>query len=117
MDPEVKLCGEWHIALVDFIRAAKSSDIQNILPPDIHGAVGWVGILASKEDEVKTLIRKSFSEIGLHVLSVEDIQQLCDTERFEEFDEHLAENMRLRPHDDPPVVWGTLHMYYGEGEV
>lgn len=108
---------KWFIALVDFVRATSQPDTQNILDADVVGAVGWMGVLSESEFEVENLIEQCLGEIGLRVISVEDVQQLEAFSDFEEFDEHLAQNIAGRPEGDPAVVWGTIHIYLAEGEA
>lgn len=107
----------WHIALVDMIRSPVNGDSHSILDADDIGGIGWMGVLAGDTDEAENLITNCLAEIGLSVRSFDDCQELVDIESFEEFDEHLAENILCRPEDDPPVVWGTLHTYAAEGEA
>jgi len=115
--PGANMSDEWHIALVDFIRSSDDSDVLGVLDDEIHGAVGWLGVLTKHATEIENIVRENFSSIGLHVVSITDCQQVNSVSEVEEIDEHLAQNIRTQPLDDPVVVWGTIHTYYAEGEA
>jgi hypothetical protein len=108
---------DWHIALVDFVRATENPDTLGLFDQEDLGAVGWLGVLTSDKDEIERMVRQCLNEVGLHVLSVEDARRIYDLKELIELDEILLENIQERPVDDPLVVWGKLHIYIAEGEA
>ena len=107
----------WHIALADFVRASKNPDFKHVLVDHAYGAFGWFGVLVRAEDQVSKMISDCLAEIGLRVISVEDIQAVIDMDDIGDVDRHLHENILKRPVGDPKVVWGTIHIYLAEGEA
>jgi len=50
------------------------------------------------------------------LVDIADLQEVYDLDDIEEFDEHLADNFKaIEP--GKRTIWGTIHMYRGEGEA
>lgn len=101
------------VGLVSFRR---NGDLLNILPERAEGASGWQAGRAKNEDQFVLFVQTSLSEIGLEVIEVNDIQELASPEEASELDEHLGDNIR-NWEPGKMTVWGTIHIYIGDGEA
>jgi len=101
----------WWIALTAFER---EGGLQDVIPEDCQGAVGWFAILADDEAEVSQNLRRDLADVNLRVVEIENVQPVEDAGEVAEADEHLAENMSALDLGKV-TVWGTLHLYRADG--
>ena len=112
MTPETQTDGLF-IGLVTFER---DGDTTEILPPEAHGACGWLAVRAAREDQVMALLREALGAIGLRLLELDRLTALASSEELADYDLHLAANLE----DWAPgskILWGTLHVYLADGEA
>ena len=101
------------VALVTF---ECDGEALQILPPECHGACGWLAVEAATEEQAVESIRSELAQIGLRLVELDRITQVLSTEEAAEYDSHLAANME-EWQTGKATVWGTLHSYIGEGEA
>ena len=101
------------VGLVSFLR---QEDYQDILSPEVEGAVAWHAGKADSKDQFVAFVTSEIEELGFKVIEIEDIQELAEIEDARELDEQLAENMD-QWEAGRMTVWGTLHTYIAEGEA
>jgi hypothetical protein len=101
------------VALVTF---ENDGDLLQILPPQCHGACGWMAAEASSEDQARETIHSELAQIGLRLVKVDRLTEIKSVEEAAEYDSHLATNMQeWQP--GKATVWGTIHTYIGGGEA
>ncbi len=101
------------VALVTF---ENNGDLLQILPPQCHGACGWMAADASTENQARELIHSELAQIGLRLVEVDRLTEVTSVEDAADYDSHLAANMEeWQP--GKATVWGTIHTYIGEGEA
>ncbi|MGF1649278.1 MAG: hypothetical protein ACFCUN_02380 [Hyphomicrobiaceae bacterium] len=103
----------WWLALVQLEKAPK----QTLLADEEEGAYVWVAAVAKDRDDVDRLIRRAAKSEGLRVVSIDDHSVVEDLEEIEDVDENLASDVAESTLEDQPLLWGTWHVYYGDGEA
>jgi len=101
------------VGLVSF---EKGADTLGILSTEDIGAVSWMGGRAQSETQFVELVRLELAEIGLHLIEVENTEEIDQVADANELDEHLAINMQCWE-VGKMTVWGTLYPYLAEGEA
>lgn len=102
-----------YTALVTFERTTLETPF---LPPEAHGACGYMAIAAPDGEAVIETLRRSLSAEALRLVDVSDITETSLHDFPDELDEHLAENVK-NWEPKKRTVWGTIHVYLAEGEA
>lgn len=100
-------------ALVTFERTDPESDY---LPPEAQGAVGYMAILATDEDDLRDALLADLNCVGLRLLEIDEIREINVKILPDAIDDHLADNIR-NWEPGKRTVWGTIHIYLADGEV
>ena len=104
---------QWWVTLVTFERRTAG---QEILPEWAQGACGWIACRSLDEESVRDLLARGFRHCGLKLLEIDKVRTLNDADDADEFDEHLASNMR-EAEAGASWVWGAIHCYRADGEA
>lgn len=102
-----------YTAPVTFERTERANDV---LPEEAQGAVGYMAISAADEDGVRYALQDELNEVGLRLLEVDQIQEVDLNNLPADIDEHLLENIK-NWQAGRRTVWGTIHVYLGDGEA
>lgn len=74
-----------------FERTGLESDF---LPPEAQGAVGYMAISATDEDELRHALLADLKYVGLRLLEIDEICEIDVKSLPDGIDDHLADNIR-----------------------
>jgi hypothetical protein len=100
-------------ALVTFERTAPEVDL---LPPEAQGAVGYMAVSATSEDDLRDALVTDLAFVGLRLLEIDEIREIDVQSLPDGLDAHLADNIR-QWEPGRRTVWGTIHVYLADGEA
>jgi hypothetical protein len=100
-------------ALVTFERTAPEVDF---LPPEAQGAVGYMAVSATSEDDLRDALVTDLALVGLRLLEIDEIREIDVQSLPDGLDAHLADNIR-QWEPGRRTVWGKIHVYLADGEA
>lgn len=104
------------VGLVDFKpTTAANADTLGLFrqEPIGSGAVGWMGGRAPDTDSFIAHVRRALGDVGLVLISIEDVAEVATIDAFGTYDRHLLANAKSwRP--NTKIGWGTLRFYQSD---